>query len=831
MYLYSFQITFVTKTLILSAICFKYRKSYIFVSIKNEKMKKFKKILLLLLLTVLILVIGLISYGFYLKPTYEGEVHLKNIQKETTVYFDDFGVPHIYANSSKDAMEALGYVHAQDRLWQMELMRRIAPGRLSEIFGSVALKNDQFFSGLGIEEASEKAINALDKNSLSYQLTLAYLDGINQYIDQGKTPIEFQLVGVKKEKFTIKDVYNIYGYMSFSFAMAQKTDPLLTDIRNKYGMKYLKDFGLAGTLNTTQIRNAKERPQEYASIAKSVASLLDKSPIPPFVGSNSWVIAPPKTKNGKVIFANDPHIGFSQPGTWYEAHIATPDFELYGCYLAGTPYPLLGHNRNYAYGLTMFENDDIDFYQEENNPKIANEYLTPNGFSKYEIRKKTIKVKDSTDVVLNVKVSRHGPIMNDLIIGLTADKPVAMSWIYTQQPIHILDAVYALSHAKNKSDFQKGVALIAAPGLNVMYGDAKGNVGWWATGKLYKHNPGVNTNFILDGSKGTDDITEYLDFSKNPSAVNPSWNYVYSANNQPEPIDDFLYPGYYLPEDRAKRISQLLEPKSNWDKESVSKMIVDNTSSVAPEVVSILVSNLKNTKLSLTEKEALTILKNWKGTNNLADVAPTIYNKWIYFYLKNTFEDELGKEDFKQFLATHIMKQLIAKQMANENSVWWDNIETKNNTETREQIITKSFNEALVSLEKQLGNKTSEWTWNKVHILEHQHPLGKIAALRKIFNVGPFAISGSNEVINNQMFDYTDDEKYVVKGGPSTRRIVDFSDVENSWSILPTGQSGNPFSAHYSDQSALYNHGEFRKMKMNKQEILKISTKLIFKPE
>ena len=794
-------------------------------------MKKFKKVFLVLLSLVVIIAIALVVYGFYLKPKYEGEVQLKNIQKETTVYFDEFGVPHIYANNSKDAMEALGYVHAQDRLWQMELMRRIAPGRLSEIFGSVALKNDKFFAGLGIEEASVKAIAKLDKNSPSYQLTMAYLDGINQYIDDEKTPIEFSLVGVKKEKFTIKDVYNIFGYMSFSFAMAQKSDPLLTDIRNKYGMNYLKDFGIDGSFNTTRIKNAKEQPQEYAAIAKSIASLLDQSPIPPFVGSNSWVIAPQKTKNGKVIFANDPHIGFSQPGTWYEAHIVTPDFELYGCYLAGTPFPLLGHNREYAYGLTMFENDDIDLYQEENNPYDANKYRTPSGFSNYETRKKIIKVKDSIDVVLNLKVSRHGPIMNDMIDGFNKDKPVAMSWIYTQQPIQILDAVYMLSHSKSKNDFQKGVALIAAPGLNVMYGDAKGNVGWWATGKLYKHNGGVNTNFILDGASGEDDITEYLDFSKNPSAENPEWNYVYSANNQPEPIDGFLYPGYYLPEDRAKRITQLLDPKSNWDKESVSKMIFDNTSIVTTQTAKNLTLNINYNALSKNEKEAIAILKSWKGSNNLNDVAPTIYNKWIYFYLKNTFEDELGVANFNQFLGTHIMKQIVAKQMANSNSLWWDNVTTRNKKETRNEVLSQSFKEAIVSLEKQLGNSVSSWTWNRVHVLEHQHPLGKVAALRRIFNVGPFEVPGTNEVINNQFFDYTDESKYVVKGGPSTRRIIDFSDIENSWSILPTGQSGNPLSSHYSDQAELYNTGKFRKMKLNKEEIVKTSTKLVFFPK
>lgn len=794
-------------------------------------MRRFKKFLLVLLVLIVVLAIALFAYIFHLKPKYEGELQLKNLEKETTVYFDEYGVPHIYADSEKDAMTALGYVHAQERLWQMELLRRIAPGKLSEIFGSVALKNDKFFAGIGIEEASAKAIAKLDKNSESYKLTQAYLDGINQYLEEGTTPIEFTLVGVKKEKFTIKDVYNIFGYMSFSFAMAQKTDPLLTDIKNKYGVEYLKDLGIEGEFNTTQIKSSKENIEDYTAVSKSITALLGKSPIPPFIGSNSWVAGPHKTKSGKVIFANDPHIGFSQPATWYEAHIVTPKHELYGCYLAGTPFPLLAHNRDYAYGLTMFENDDIDFYQEKNKTGDSNQYQTPEGFAKYEIRKKTIKIKDTSDVVLTVKSSRHGPIMNDLLDRLDRKNPIAMLWTYTNQPIQILDAAYGLSHAKNRDEFKKAVSLIAAPGLNVMYGDAKGNVGWWASGKLYKHDKGVNTHLILDGSSGKDDIKEYLDFSKNPSAENPEWGYVYSANNQPEAIDGFLYPGYYLPEDRAKRISSLMDAKSDWDKETFSKMIYDNTSDVSVETVQNLISNIDLNALSASEKEAVNVLKSWKGTNNLEDVAPTIYNKWVYLYLKNTFEDEMGEDNFNMFLGVSVGKQVVANQIKNENSVWWDNIKTKNIKETRKDIVSKSFHEAVSDLQKQLGNTIADWKWGEVHTVEHEHPLGKVAALRGLFNVGPFASPGSNEVINNLFFGFTNEGKYYVKGGPSTRRIVDFSDIENSWSILPTGQSGNPFSKHYSDQAEMYNTGKFRKMKLNKEEIIKTSTKLVLKPK
>jgi penicillin amidase len=190
----------------------------------------------------------------------------------------------------------------------------------------------------------------------------------------------------------------------------------------------------------------------------------------------------------------------------------------------------------------------------------------------------------------------------------------------------------------------------------------------------------------------------------------------------------------------------------------------------------------------------------------------------------------MGEANFKQFLGTHISKQVVARQIANNNSLWWDNSATKNKKETRNQIITQSFKEAIIALEKQLGKSVTSWTWNKVHTVEHQHPLSKVEALKPFFNVGPFEVSGSMEVINNLFFDFTDDGNYVVKGGPSTRRIIDFSDIENSWSILPTGQSGNPMSPHYKDQAEMYNTGKFRKMKLNKAEIIQTSTKLVFIP-
>ncbi|OGS72115.1 MAG: penicillin amidase [Flavobacteria bacterium RIFCSPLOWO2_12_FULL_35_11] len=794
-------------------------------------MRILKKILLIIGVLIALILIGGWMYFNSLKPDYSGEISLSSIENETSVYFDDYGIPHIYAQNQYDATTALGYVHAQDRLWQMELMRRIAPGRLSEIFGKDMLKNDQFFVSLGIEEASRKSMEKLDKNGEVYKLAIAYLNGVNQFIENGPTPIEFTLIGIEKEPYQLNDIYNILGYMSFSFAMAQKTDPLLSILKEKLGDDYLKELNIEIGPNTTFIKNSKENLESYSAMVASVNEVMEKSPISPFIGSNSWVVSPKKTATGKVLFANDPHIGYSQPAVWYEAHIVTPDYEMYGYHLAGVPFPLLGHNRNYAYGLTMFENDDVDFYKEENDIADSTKYKTPTGFETYKTVSKTIKVKDADDVTITVRSSRHGTIMNDVLDAIIQTEPVAMSWIYTKFDVEILEALYTISRATDIKDVKKGASMIHAPGLNIMYGDAKGNVAWWAAGQLYKLKPGVNRNFILNGSSGEDDPIEYLDFSNNPMAENPSWNYVYSANNQPDTIANILYPGYYVPEDRAKRIVQLLEPKNNWNKQSMSAMINDVTSSVATGIVKEFAENMDYNSFTKSEQKAIDVLQLWDGSNTTDQVAPTIYNKWIYLYLKNTFEDEMGTKLFTQFLATHLSKRVIAEQIEKESSIWWDNITTKNKTETKKEILSKSLAEAVASLEKQLGSDIKAWNWGKVHTLEHPHPLGKVAALKNYFNVGPFPIKGAREVIDNRGYDYTDSGLYNVNAGPSTRRIIDFSDIENSISILPTGQSGNPFSKYYKDQAEMYNKGEFRKMKLNEEEIKKVSTKLTISPK
>jgi penicillin amidase len=792
-------------------------------------MKIIKKSIVFTAVIILLIFAAGWLYSKTLHPNYNGEIQITNTSEDVTIYFDEIGVPHITAKNQKDAYVALGYVHAQDRLWQMELIRRIAAGRLSEIFGEEFIKTDKLFSGLGIEEAAAKTIRNLDKSTASYQMAVAYLDGINQYIENGKTPIEFTLVGVEKETYTLKDMYNVFGYMAFSFAVAHKTDPMLTEVKEKLGPLYFNELIGAENENLTLIKNEKN-PEITAAFSQAMNRLMGVLPISPFIGSNSWVIGADKTKNGKVIFSNDPHIGYSQPSVWYQAHVKTPDYEMYGFHLALVPFPLLGHNKKYAYGLTMFENDDIDFYVEENNPENKNQYRFKENYFDYDLIEKQLKVKDEKDSLYTMKVSKHGPLMNGIIENLDAEKPMAMQWIYTKLENKILEVAYEISHAKNLKEFKKGVRKLHAPGLNMMYGDAKDNIAWFASGKLYKYGHPLYTKTFLNGASGEDEIAAYLNFEENPQAINPASNYVYSANNQPDSIANMLYPGYYLFEDRAKRIVDLLAPKNDWTKQDVAKMLLDVTSPTAPKVAKNLIKYLDKSTFSPSENTVLHILEKWKGNFDKNEIAPVIYSRFIYEFQKNTFADEMGR-GYEQFVNTPFIEKVLPIQVEREQSVWWDNITTKDKIETKQEIITTSFKRAFSFLEKQLGANVAGWKWERVISVEHEHALGEVALLRKYFNVGPFVTAGGDQVINNQIYDIDSTGYYKVKAGPSTRRIVDFSDVENSLAIIPTGQSGRIFSAHYKDQASKYLNGDFVKMTINEAAIRKSKNVLVLKAE
>tara|TARA_Y100000782_G_C10188738_1_gene268857 strand:- start:3349 stop:5730 length:2382 start_codon:yes stop_codon:yes gene_type:complete len=793
-------------------------------------MKWIKRILIFILLIV---VIGLISGGLYLrslKPTYDGNAALAGLSTTVEVTYDMTGIPHIAADNNADAFRALGYVHAQDRLFQMEMLRRVGSGTLAEILGKDVIDVDRFFRTAGIrqhcEENAKRFMNS--KDSAFQQLAFAYLEGINTFIKNGPDPIEYKLAGVPKKEFDEKDLYYIIGYITYSFDAALRTDPLADKINRKLGTDYFNDLNTNFRPTQTVIPSMSDTDSiVFSQLSTLTSNVFNKLPLPQFNASNAWVVSGNKTKSGKVLFSNDAHIGYAQPSVWFEAHLKTPDLNLYGNFLAGFPYPLIGHTNHHSWGLTMFLNDDLDLYRET----IKEDSVLYKGkWTALEKRMEVIPVKGAENDTIEIITTPHGPIMNNVSKLLQETPPVAMSWTFIDTPMEALQVAYGFSFSKSMEEFYNAASRLSAPGLNVMYGDVDNNIGWWATAQLKIRPEHVHSKVILDGASGNDDILGYYTYEQNPHDINPERGYVYSANNQSLMPDSSLYPGYYYAGARGYAISRALEQKDDWDIDANKALITSSTSPVFPGNVNLLTKYIApETEL---EKSALDIVQSWSGAHDTDNIAPTIYYKWIYYVLQEGMEDDLGETDFQNFLSTMMYLRSVPTLLQNDSSIWWD-IQSTEQRETLADISQIAWKKAITKLTGDWGDNIHQWTWGKVHVVEHVHPFTQSAPfLSDFLNVGTYPLSGGEEVIDKESFRLSDDKIIYTKAGPSMRIIIDFADLENSVSVIPTGQSGNPFSPFYRNQAQLFVNHQFRSQMMHADTIAAHAFgKLVLKPE
>ncbi len=815
-------------------------------------MKIFKRIIIGLIALALVVVIGIYFYLQTTKPAYSGIIKLDGLIAEVEVLYDDFGVPHIYAQNEEDAYYALGYVHAQDRLFQMEMIRRAASGRLSEILGSDLLKVDKLFRTLGFHQfAKENAKKFMSSDTAAYQKdVLAYLKGINQFIRTGKTPLEFTIIGIPKEEFKPEDIYLAVGFMSFGFAEGLRADPVLQKIKTEYGDEYLRDLAIQTPADAEIIKNydvmndvsrlaqnnkkptlATTKDSQINTLITSLSESISQLPVPLFEGSNGWVISANRSTSGFPILANDTHIGFGQPAVWYEAHIEYPGFSFYGHHIAGLPFGVLGNNRFCGWGFTMFENDDVDFFMETLNPENPKQVKFKDQWEELKSWNEIIHIKGKEDVTFEVRSSRHGPIINGIIEHTKEEgDPVALSWLLTQTPNETLDAIYRLNHASTFGEAQKAASLISAPGLNIMYADTDKNIAWWAVAKLPIRPKHINSKLFLDGASGNDEYLGFYDFSKNPHSINPPWGYVSSANNQPDSVEGVLYPGYYFPKARAGRIVEFLKQDRHWSQEDMKIINLDVMSITHPEVAKEMASVLKTLNKTAYDP-IIQQLDAWDGNHKSTDTAPSVFYNMLSQIMYATMSDEIGATATKTILSTSIAKNSYTTFLKNNNSPWWDDIRTKESKETRTAIFEKSAIKTLEILAKTCGPKPEQWTWGKIHTLTHAHPLATVKPLDKFFNVGPFSVDGGSEVINNLSFSLDTTGYFPVTSGPALRKITDFSTIENGETVSPSGQSGNVMSPFYDDQGKMFATGKTRKMLMNRKEIENnVSHKLILKP-
>ena len=797
-------------------------------------MKFLKRLLIGLALLIVLAVIGVYVFLKSTAPDYSGSVKLEGLKSEVEVLYDDFGIPHIYAKNEEDAYYALGYVHAQDRLFQMEMLRRAAGGRLSEILGPDLLKVDKLFRTLGLNVfAQQHAKKFLSSDTSSYQrATLAYQKGINQYIKNGKTPVEFTLIGIPKTEFTPEDIYLAVGFMSFGFAEGLRVDPVLEKIKTELGEEYLKDFAVQTPPDAVRLKNFHGEAKTHARdpLISFLNESLEKIPVPLWQGSNGWVVSAEKSKSGFPILANDTYIGFAQPAVWYEAHVEYPGFKFYGHHLAGIPFGLLGNNDFAAWGLTMFENDDTDFFNEALNVENPNQVKFGDHFEDMDLRKEVIKVKGKPDEILEVKSTRHGPIINNALENIDDKNPVSLYWTLLHEENLALQAAYLLNHSKTFAEASNAASMFSSPGLNLMYGDRDKNIAWWAVAKLPIHAPHVAPKFFLDGSSGKDEYLGFYDFSKNPHAVNPPWGYVYTANNQPDSVEGVLYPGYYYPKGRAGRVKQLLEEKKVFEPDDFKKINLDDLSIMHPEVAKEIAKVLHEAKNEKYEPLAAA-LEKWDGNHEVASTAPSVYYNMLSQIYFLGMQDELGESALNAILASSVSKNSYFIFISNESSAWWDDVTTKDKKENRLDIFSNAADNTLALLAQTCGPKPEEWKWGKIHTLKHNHPLGKVKLLDKFFSVGPFEVNGGMEVVNNLHFHLNTAGYYPTDGGPALRKITDLSNVNSGITVSPTGNSGNVMSAHYEDQAEMFVNGKFRSMLFDRKQIKsKSKNKLVLQP-
>ncbi|KJK09532.1 Acyl-homoserine lactone acylase QuiP precursor [compost metagenome] len=747
-------------------------------------------------------------------PQREGEVALASLQAPVSVRYDARGVPHIQANNEIDLYRALGYVHAQDRLFQMEIIRRLARGELAEILGSKLLPTDTLFRNLRIREQAERYVERQDKQAPAWLALQAYLDGVNAWQDSHPKPMEFDVLGITARPFTAQDTLSIAGYMAYSFAAAFRTEPALTFVRDQLGSEYLKIFDLdwnpQGALHS--------RPPLAAADWKSLEHLaqvsqqaLSEAGIPQYEGSNAWAVSGSRTRSGKPLLAGDPHISFAVPSVWYEAELSAPGFNLYGYHQALNPFASLGHNRDFGWSLTMFQNDDVDLIAEQVNPDNPDQVRINGQWQALTITQDTIAVKGEEPVTITLRRSPHGPIVNDVIGTNAGPTPIAMWWAFLETENPILDGFYQINRADSLDKMRAAAAKVQAPGLNLVWANARGDIGWWAAAQLPIRPDGVNPAYILDGSTPQADKLGFYPFSANPQQENPASGYIVSANYQPPAA--MPIPGYYNLPDRGQQIDRhLADPETKWDTQNSQALQLDTVSDYGPRTLAPLLGTLREVASGDREKELVEQLASWTGDYPLDSVSATLFNQFLYDLAYAAMHDELGDAWFQTMISTRAIDAALPRLAADAESPWWGqhgSSEHGNRTDT----VKRAWQASIAHLRETLDNDPAAWQWGTAHTLTHNHPLGLQKPLNLLFNVGAFAAPGTHEVPNN-LSAKIGPAPWPVTYGPSTRRLIDFADASQALTINPVGQSGVLFDKHYADQAEDYIEGVYHKAQM-----------------
>ena len=773
----------------------------------------------------------LLSFFQYTVPKKYGEKNFPALEKNVEVYYDDFGIPHINAQTDLDGYRVLGFIAASERLFQLDLMKRVVNGRLSEIFGEKTIESDKLLRKLRLREIAEEHRSYIEsdpKNQQVISFAKAYLEGIHHYIDTQPLPLEFILLNYVPDKFTLNDILGVPGYMALTFAEGIIGDIFLSEMMDKLPEEKMRVLRGGANIDLKYF-NESLIPEENTTVLKEMKKAVDTlgEIVPLFYGSNSWVLSGKRTESGFPILANDPHIGTGAPHIFFEAHLKTPSLEVYGNYIPLIPFPVMGHTAHNAWGITMSMVDDVNIYLEKINPQNSMQVMYKNEWVDLEVDQEVIKVKGQEDIQIEKLKSPHGPIIDDTRFGIEG-KTLSINWSVHHPESNILRSLYEISQAENVGEFRAAISMAAAPGLNMSWVNKGGDIVWWMLGKNPKLPENVASDLVLKGWDGSSEVERYYTVDENAHEINPSSGVIVSANYIPMNEKFSYMDGYWQPGGRFFRLSSLLKDREKWRVEELKHLQTDTIVPVFDSVVNEVVKALSVEDLSSFEKEVLEVLQKWDGSTSRESVGSSIYHKLNFYLISNAFRDEFEDEGFEAFGRTadfwHSYKRLILDL----NHSFWDDVNT-NRVEDGKEIVLKSFKEAVKDLKEEMGSRIDLWNWGKIHTVEHEHILGKVKPLNYLYNVGPVAADGGRYVINNQAHRKALNDFRVVHA-PATRRLIDMKNTKKTLGILPSGNSGNPFSEHYRDQIEIFQAGEYRDQLMD-WDVIEGFDKLIFMSE
>ena len=796
-------------------------------------------------------------------PQTEGEIEIQGLQGEVQVLRDDHGIPQIYADSVHDLMLAQGYVAAQDRFFEMDVRRHATAGRLSELFGEDALETDEVVRTLGWRRVAEKELTLL--KPATRDLLDAYAEGVNAYLADralSEISLEYALLDLSgldyhPESWSAVDsiawlkamAWDLKGNLdeeiarSLSFAAVGPTranqlfppypydeHPPIVEQGAVVDGVYEQDATSSRPPQRPPLGPQVQRELEGVQhVVDAMPALLGKGD---GIGSNAWAVSGDHTASGAPILANDPHLGVSLPGVWTQVglHCRTISDEcpldVAGFSFSGVPGVVIGHNDHIAWGFTNLAPDTTDLYVE----RVRGDRWQQDGKTlPLRVREETIKVRGGDDVTLRIRSTKHGPLLSDLdddygdLIADTGesgivldtshwDHAVSLAWT-ALQPRPTADALYALNLATDWRSFRAALSDFAVPGQNVVYADTEGHIGYQATGRVPIRGPGNSGLVPAAGWRSEDDWTgRYVPYDALPNVLDPDSGLVVTANQAVvDPAASGGYP-YYLTDDwdrgyRSARIRELLERRSDGDALTVGDMSDIQLDDRNP-MAAVLTPYLLGIHLpSGYYSDGQRLLDGWDFHQGPDSAAAAYYNVVWRELLERTFDDELPSD--VQPDGGDRWFQVVTDLLTRPGDKWWDDIETDDVVETRDDILEASLKAARDELTKRQSPDADEWSWGQLHRLElRSSTLGEsgIGVIEALFNRGPWAVGGGGAIPDATGWDAT--EGYDVVWAPSMRMVVPLDDLDGARWINLTGESGHAFHPHYTDQTELYVRGE-----------------------